>query len=89
MPSPTSRHLGFMIDLRRKVVMVTQKHRVRVLSFFDSFLASFRVGGRIAVKRIQRMLGLQIWISTVLRVVRQFLTSVCDILRISRKSSFF
>ena len=35
------------------------------------------------------MLGLQIWISTVFRVVRQFLTSVCDILRISRKRSFF
>lgn len=28
------------------------------------------------------MLGLQIWISTVFRITRQFLTSLCDALRI-------
>ena len=27
------------------------------------------------------MLGLQIWISTVFRITRQFLTSLCDVLR--------
>ena len=77
------------IDLKRKVVMITQKHRDKVLSFFDSFLASARAKGRISVKRIQRMLGLQIWSSTVFRVARQFLTSVCDILKISARFSFF
>ena len=69
--------------------MITEKHRDKVLSFFDSFLASARAKGRISVKRIQRMLGLQIWICTVFRVARQFLTSVCDILKISVKFSFF
>ena len=69
--------------------MITQKHRDKVLSFFDSFLASARAKGRISVKRIQRMLGLQIWICTVFRVARQFLTSACDILKISVKFTFF
>ena len=35
------------------------------------------------------MLGLQIWISTVFTVARQFLTSICDLLRISINSHFF
>ena len=36
--------------------------------------------GRLLVKDIKRMLLLQIWISIVFRVVRQFLTSNCDLL---------
>ena len=32
---------------------------------------------------MQKMLGLQIWISTVFRITRQFLTSLCDVLRIA------
>ena len=37
----------------------------------------------------QRILGLQIWISTVFRVTRQFLTSTCDILRVTRMKRYF
>ena len=44
---------------------------------------------RISVESIQKMLGLQIWISTVFRVARQFLTSVCDILRITSGCCYF
>ena len=43
----------------------------------------------IRVKQIQRLLGLQIWISTVFRVAREFLTSSCDILRVVGCKSFF
>ena len=48
-----------------------------------------RTQGRIPTKKLQRILGLQIWISTVFRVMRQFLTSTCDILRVSRMKRYF
>ena len=83
------KHLGFRVDLIRKVVLVTKKHRDRIHTFFAGFLAAVRKKQRISVKRLQRMLGLQIWIGTVFRIARQFLTSVCDILRVSSKSKFF
>ena len=35
------------------------------------------------------MLGLQIWISTVFRVARQFLTSTCDLLRLVGTKAYF
>ena len=35
------------------------------------------------------MLGLQIWISTVFAVMRQFLTSTCDMLRMTQHRSYF
>ena len=35
------------------------------------------------------MLGLQIWICTVFRIARQFLTSACDVLRVAGKERFF
>ena len=35
------------------------------------------------------MLGLQIWMSTVFTVARQFLTSTCDILRVTGDGRFF
>ena len=50
---------------------------------------AIRRRGRIPVRDIQRMLGLQIWISTVFRAARQFLRSVCDILRITGQKRFF
>ena len=59
------------------------------MSFFNRFLVILRQNGRIAIREIQGMLGLQIWISTVVRVARQFLTSICDILRISGNKKFF
>ena len=54
------KHLGFRVDLIRKVVLVTKKHRDRIHAFFAGFLVAVRKKQRIAVKRLQRMLGLQI-----------------------------
>ena len=76
----STRHLGFFIDLDSKMITITSKHRVKVSQFFDKFLI-MRKNGRLLVKALQRMLGLQIWISTVFKVARQFLTSICDLLR--------
>ena len=69
--------------------MITDKHRQRVESFFDKFMLAVRRRSSIPVKQLQKMLGLQIWISTVFRVARQFLTSICDIIRVTQKSHFF
>ena len=63
------------------MITITSKHRVKVSQFFDEFLMIIRKKGRLLVKALQRMLGLQIWISTVFKVARQFLTSICDLLR--------
>ena len=41
------------------------------------------------LRNCRKFLGLQIWISTVFRAMRQFLTSTCDILRISRTKRYF
>ena len=57
------------------------KHRNRMISFVNMMMAATRGNGRIPVSRKQRNLGLQIWVSTVFQVSRQFLTSTCDILR--------
>ena len=76
-----TRHLGFNIDLQVKMVSITMKHRRKIMSFFDQLLLSVRKNGRIPISRIQKMLGLQIWISTVFRVAQQFVTSTCDVLR--------
>ena len=48
-----------------------------------------RKNQRIAIKSIKKMLGLQIWISTVFREARQFLMSSCDSLRISLRGTHF
>ena len=71
------------------MVKVTQKHRRKITVFFDNFLVAARKKQRISVRSIQRMLGLQIWISTVFRVARQFITSICDILRVSGDQEYF
>ena len=55
-----TRHLGFQVDLSEKVITVTTKHRRKVVAFFDRFLMIVRKKGRLLVKDIQRMLGLQI-----------------------------
>lgn len=68
---------------------MTKKHRRRVTGYFKAFLADIRRGRRVKVKRVQRMLGLQIWIGTVFKVARQFLTTTCDILRISGTKPYF
>ena len=84
-----TRHLGFLVDLRRKIVKVTTKHRRKVISFFNRFLVKVREKGSLPLKAVQRMLGLQIWIGTVFRVARQFLTSICDLLRVAGTQDFF
>ena len=68
------------------MVTITMKHRRKVIAFFDYFILTIRKDGRIAIKRIQRMLGLMIWISTVFRVARQFVTSTCDVIRSSNNA---
>ena len=55
-----TRHLGFNINLAQKMLMVTQKHRRKIISFFDGFLVAVRKKQRIKVRTIQRMLGLQV-----------------------------
>ena len=60
---------------------ITIKHRTKVLTFFNKFVVGAQRGGRILVRDLQRMLGLQIWIRTVFRVTRWFLTSMCDAMR--------
>ena len=89
LPSTETRHLGFNIDLVRKVVLITEKHSRKILSFFDQFLSAVRQKRNIAVKRLQKMLGLQIWISTAFRIARQFLTSLCDIIRVAGDCRYF
>ena len=78
-----TRHLGFDIDLRHKMVSITAKHKRKILSFFNRVILCARKNGRIPVKDIQRMLGFQIWICTVFRVARQFLSSTCDVIRLA------
>ena len=78
----STRHLGFFIDLNEKVASITSRHKNKITGFFDEFLMIIRKKGRLFVKTLQGMLGLQIWISTVFRVARQFLTSLCELLRV-------
>ena len=80
-PCSATRHLGFQVDLKHKMVSLTIKHRRKVVSFFDRLCYSIRTNGRIPVSSFQKMLGMQIWVSTVFRVTRQFITSICDVLR--------
>ena len=89
LPCSHTRHLGFMVDLFKKAVFVTCKHKSRVLNFFALFLKTVRLKKRIRLRAIQKMLGLQIQIGTVFRVTRQFLTSTCDIIRATGNAEFF
>ena len=82
-PLHATRHLGFFVDLKEKMIAVTDKHRIKIVTIFNRCLATMRSQGRLPVKDLQRMLGLQIWISTVFRIARQFLTSTCDLLRVA------
>ena len=59
-PRTSTRHLGFHIDLKSNIVTVTQKHQRKILVFFDRFLGVIRKRGRIPIREIHRMLGLQI-----------------------------
>lgn len=84
-----TRHLGFCLDLTGKVLSVTEKHKRKIIAQFNRFLAVVRRRDRICIREVQRMLGLQIWISTVFTLARQFLTSVCDVIRIVADNQFF
>ena len=85
LPRTATRHLGFRVDLQGKFVLISRKHRGKILTFFDNFVISAKRGRRIRVRDMQRMLGLQIWISTAFRIARQFLTSLCNTLRAVQK----
>ena len=86
-PSTRTQHLGFYVDLASKVVDVTQKHHRKIVAFLIDFSVLYE---RIAEYIFGRykILGLQIWISTVFRIARQFLTSACDILMVAGKERF-
>ena len=60
LPCSHTRHLGFMVDLFKKAVFVTGKHKSRVLNFFALFLKTGRLKKRVKLRAVQRMLGLQI-----------------------------
>ena len=49
-PRSKTRHLGFHIDLKRKIVTVTDKHKRKVIAFFDRFLGTIRKHGRLAIQ---------------------------------------
>ena len=68
---------------------MTQKHKRKVLAIFNNILALLRAGRRIPCRTVQKLLGLQIWISTVFRVAHQFLTSSCDVLKRSLNKGWF
>ena len=59
-PRSATRHLGFFIDLKHKMVTITMKHRRKVIAYFYCVLLSIRTDGCISVKNIQKMMGLQI-----------------------------
>ena len=88
-PCSTTRHLGFIVKLNQKMVAFTEKHKAKILQYFDQFLAAIRRENWIPVKKIQKMLGLQIQIGTVFRVTRQYLMSTCDILRLTNGKRYF
>ena len=60
LPRMETRHLGFTINLKEKVISITQKHQRRIVSFFSQFIGAVRKDARIAIREIQKMLGLQI-----------------------------
>ena len=88
-PCSSMRHLGFIVDLVRKTLSVTEKHIGRIMQHFDHFLGVINRRSRIRVKNVQKLLGLQIWIGTVFPFARQYLTSICDLLRIADGRKFF
>ena len=89
LPASATRHLGFYIDLKRKAVLITVKHRRKIAVYFNNFLVAARKKEMLSIRGLQKMLGLQVWISTIFRVARQFLTSICDILRVAGGQQFF
>ena len=68
---------------------ITQKHKRKILALFRNIMGLIRQKSRISVKQIQKLLGLQIWISTVFRVAREFLTSSCDVIRAVGHKAYF
>ena len=69
--------------------MINRKHKRKETRYFNNFLVAARKNERLSNRGVQRMLGLQIWISTVFRVARQFLTSICEILKITVSNQYF
>ena len=50
-----TRHLGFHINLSKRVISVTTKHKRKIVAYFDRFLATMRRLGRLLVKDIQNV----------------------------------
>ena len=60
LPQTQTRHLGFRIDLRSKILAITQKHKRKVDALFNNILALLRAGRGIPCRTVQGLLGLQI-----------------------------
>ena len=54
-----TRHLGFGVDLAEKMISLTCKHSRKIVAYFNRCLMIIRKKGRLPVKDVQRMLGLQ------------------------------
>ena len=52
LPASATRHLGFFIDLQRKAVMITQKHKRKITVFFDNFLVAASKKGITFIKKL-------------------------------------
>ena len=60
LPRTATRHPGFFIDLTRKAIFITQKHKRKITLYFDNFHVAEKKRERLSIRGIQRMLGLQI-----------------------------
>ena len=60
LPQAQTRQLGFRIDLRSKMLAITQKHKRKAVAIFNNILALLRTGRGIPCRTVQRLLGLQI-----------------------------
>ena len=60
LPQTQTRHLGFRINLRSKILAITQRHKRKVVALFNNILALLRAGRGIPCRTVQRLLGLQI-----------------------------
>ena len=58
LPQAKTRHLWFVVDLKNKGLSITEKHKLKVLAFFNNFLMVVRKQGGIPIWSIQELLGL-------------------------------
>ena len=55
LPQTQTRHLGFRIDLRSKMLTITQKHKRKVVTLFNNILDLLHSGCGIPCRTVQRL----------------------------------